>query len=69
MLLLSFSGVKAQTAELELTMHFAGVDDGVITGQRRDFELTITNHGPDDANPTGNLFFFVGSDAIPSNDH
>ena len=67
-LLFSFNGVKAQTAELELTMHFAGVDDGLITGQRRTFELTVTNHGPDDANPTGDDFFFVASSNIPSND-
>lgn len=67
-LLFSSHFIKAQTAELELVMSFDGIDDGVITGQRREFELTVTNHGPEEANPTGNDFFFVSSDAISSND-
>lgn len=68
LLLVVFSETDAQTAELELTMHFAGIGDGVITGQRREFELTVTNNGPDAANPIDDLFFFVGSTAVSSND-
>lgn len=68
-LLLAFSEeTSAQTAELELAMSFDGIGDGVITGQRREFELTVTNNGPDAANPIDDLFFFVGSTVVSSND-
>ncbi len=67
-LLLSLEPLQAQTAELELTMDFASIGNGVIPGQTRDFSITITNHGPDDANPSNSGFFFVSTLAVGSND-
>jgi len=64
---LSFN-VNSQTAELALSMNLSGLNDGVITGQQRSFELTVTNNGPDAANPTGDDFFFAGTTLIGSND-
>lgn len=69
-LLLGLKQIQAQTAELELTMDFSSIGDGVIPGQTRDFSITVTNHGPDNAIPpnSGSSFFHIGTLAISSND-
>lgn len=68
LVLLSSFTANSQTAELALSMNFFGLDDGVVTGEKKSFEITVTNNGPDAANTTGDDFFFVGSTAIGSND-
>ncbi len=65
-LLMGSSSLQAQTAELELTMDFSSIGDGVIPSQTRDFSITVTNHGPDDANPSNSSFFFVASTPVNS---
>ncbi len=49
-------------------MNFIGIDEGSTVGQQREFEITVTNNGPDEANPIGTNFFFVGNTLVGSND-